>query len=102
MCSWITYQADIAAHGKGVADWMPLTKANVYYDHPVSAPLDHALIIDFANEGAGPAARVSVELSAESAYQLIRAVQAALDSGQAQHDLAPSSAMREPEGALSK
>jgi hypothetical protein len=89
MCSWITYKADIAAHGKGVADWIPLTKANVYYDHPASAPLDHALIIDFVNESAGPGARVSVELSAESAYELLRAVQAALDSGQAQHDLTP-------------
>ena len=89
MCSWITYKANIAAHGKGVADWIPLTKANVYYDHPASAPLDHALIIDFVNESAGPGARVSVELSAESAYELLRAVHAALDSGQAQHDLTP-------------
>ncbi len=87
MCSWITHKADIAAHGKGVAEWLPLTRANVYYDHPVSAPLDHALIIDFANEAAGPGARVSVELSAESAYALIRAVEAALADGQAQHDL---------------
>ncbi|HEY8745186.1 MAG TPA: DUF6295 family protein [Chloroflexota bacterium] len=88
MCSWITHKADIAAHGKGVPEWLPLTKANVYYDHPVSAPLDHALIIDFANEAAGPGARVSVELSADSAYALIRAVEAALEDGQAQHDRA--------------
>jgi hypothetical protein len=87
MCSWITYKADIAAHGKGVPEWLALTRATVYYDHPVSAPLDHALIIDFANEAAGPGARLSVELSAESAYALIRAVEAALEAGQAQHDL---------------
>lgn len=87
MCSWITHQAAIAAHGKGVTDWIPLTRAYVYYDHPVSAPLDHALIIDFANEAAGPGARVSVELSAESAQALIEAVHAALATGQAQHDL---------------
>ena len=86
MCSWITHQADIVAHGKGVSDWIPLTRANVYYDHPVSAPLDHALIIDFADAAAGPGARVSVELSAASAYALIDAVQAALEAGQAQHD----------------
>ena len=88
MCSWITHKADISAHGKGVAEWLPLTKANVYYDHPVSAPLDHALIIDFASEAAGPGARLSVELSADSAYALIRAVEAALADGQAQHDRA--------------
>lgn len=87
MCTWITEKADIAGHGKGVADWMPLNKANVYYDHPASAPLDHALIIDFVNEAAGPGARVCVELSAESARALLRAIQATLDTGQAQHDL---------------
>ena len=92
MCSWITYKADVAAHGKGVADWIPLTKANVYYDHPVSAPLDHALIIDFVNEAAGPGARVSVELSVESAHELLRPLQAALDTGQAQHDLSTAAA----------
>ena len=88
MCTWISEHADIAGHGKGVSDWIRLTRANVYYDHPVSAPLDHALIIDFADEAAGPGARVCVELSAASARDLIRAIQATLDTGQAQHDLA--------------
>ncbi len=43
MCTWITERAPMMGRGKGVADWIPLTRANVYYDHPVSAPLDHAL-----------------------------------------------------------
>jgi hypothetical protein len=88
MCSYITEHADIQAHGKGVTEWLPLTRANVYYDHPQSAPLDHALIIDFTNEALGPSARVAVELSAGSARELVRAIQAALDTGQAVHDLA--------------
>ena len=88
MCTWSTHQADITAHGKGVPDWIALTKAHVYYDHSVSAPLDHALIIDFVDEAAGPGARVSVELSAASARELLRAMQAALDTGQARRDLA--------------
>jgi hypothetical protein len=67
---------------------MPLNKAHVYYDHPVSAPLDHALIIDFVNEAAGPSSRVCVELSADSARALMRAIQAALESGQSQHSRA--------------
>lgn len=94
MCTWITEQADIKAHGKGVSDWVKLTKANVYYDHPVSAPLDHALIIDFVNQAEGPGTRVSVELSAESAHALVRAIQAALATGQAQHDLQHAGAAR--------
>ena len=54
----------------------------------MSAQLEHALIIDFANQAAGPGARVSVELSAESARELVRAIQSALDSDQARRDLA--------------
>ena len=88
MCSCITEQANVLAHGKGAGDWLPLDKATVYYDHPVSVPLDHALIIDFVNEAAGPGARVAVELSAESARELVAAIQRALDTGQALHDVA--------------
>ena len=39
----------------------------------------------FVDEAAGPGARVSVELSAASAQSLIQAIQAALDSGAAEH-----------------
>ena len=94
MCTWITTQVEIAGHGKGVSDWLPLTTAHVYYDHPVSAPLDHALIIDFVNGGAGPGARVCVELSATAARELVRAIQATLESGEAQHDLAAAGTAR--------
>lgn len=86
MCSWITEKTGIMAHGKGVSDWIPLTTANVYYDHPVSAPLDHALIIDFLDQQAGPGARVAVELSEESARSLVRAIEAALAAGEQCHD----------------
>lgn len=88
MCTWITESAGIFGRGKGVAEWIALTRANVYYDHPVSAPLDHALIIDFVDEARGPGARVAVELSAASARALVEAIEAALATGEAQHDLA--------------
>jgi hypothetical protein len=87
MCTWITERAPMMGRGKGVADWIPLTRATVYYDHPVSAPLDHALIIDFVDERAGPGARVAVELSADSARRLISAIESALASGEVSHAL---------------
>ncbi len=46
---------------------MKVDAANVYFDHPYHAQLDHALGIDFVNEAAGSPERVVVELSAESA-----------------------------------
>ena len=90
MCTWITEKTAVTAYGKGVPEWIELTSANVYYDHPVSAPLDHALIIDFLNEAAGPGARVAVELSAESARALVRAIEAALVNGEECHSGAPA------------
>ena len=74
MCTWITEKTAVTAYGKGV----PVDRA----DHgqrllrpPRQRPLDHALIIDFLNEAAGPGARVAVELSAESARALVRAIE---------------------------
>ena len=88
MCTWESSMVAISGQGKGTTDWIRLSRANVYYDHPVSAPLDHALVIDFAQEGAGPGARVCVELSVESARELLRAIEAALETDQARRDLA--------------
>jgi hypothetical protein len=57
----------VSGSGKGPQGWFRLSHANVYFDHPYPTPLDHTLNIDFVDEAAGPAARVAVELSPESA-----------------------------------
>ena len=72
MCTYIIEKAAITGSGKGPQGWFSLNQANVYYDHPVHAPMDHALTIDFVNEAKGPGARVAVELSPESARSLSR------------------------------
>ena len=87
MCTWITERARVMGSGKGAQGWFPITDATVYFDHPYHAPLDHALNINFVNEQMGPSARVAVELSADSARELVRAIQAALDAGETQHIL---------------
>ena len=94
MCTWITERTEISGQGRGVAEWIPLTSASVYFDHPQKAPLDHALIIDFRNDALGPAARLAVELSAESAQALVQAIQAALATGEAQHELLTTNSVR--------
>jgi hypothetical protein len=85
MCTYITEKADVAGSGKGAQGWFSLTGANVYFDHPYHAPLEHALNIDFVNEGMGPAARVAVELSPDSARALVRAILSALETGEEEH-----------------
>lgn len=84
MCTYITERANVIGSGKGVQGWFALTNATVYFDHPHHAPDDHTLNIDFVNEVMGPTARVAVELTAESARELVRAIQAALAAGEAE------------------
>jgi hypothetical protein len=78
MCTHTTEKAEIKGSGKGRDGWFALRTATVYYDHPVHALEDHTLNIDFADPSAGPAARVAVELTAESALALVDAIRAAL------------------------
>lgn len=80
MCTYTTEHAGITGSGKGKDGWFPLTDATVYYDHPVHAQAEHTLNIDFANPAGAPGSRVAVELTAESARQLMSAIQRALDS----------------------
>jgi len=71
MCSYIVEKAKLLGSAKGPNGWMRIDTANVYYDHPFHAPLDHALGIDFINEAEGGRERVAVELSAASARELV-------------------------------
>ena len=81
MCTGILEKASLSGSGKGPQGWFPVTEANVSYDHPSHAFLEHSLNIDFVNEALGPSARVAVELSAESARALVRSILAALERG---------------------
>ena len=78
MCTMIVTQVVIDGSGKGANGWFKLREANVSYDHPFEAPLEHALNIDFVNESLGPGARVAVELSVEAARALMAAIDTVL------------------------
>ncbi|WP_250557066.1 DUF6295 family protein [Pseudonocardia lacus] len=78
MCTYNTEQTDIEGSAKGRAGWVPVTRATVYYDHPVHARADHALNIDLIDPARGPGDRVALELTARSALALVDAIHAAL------------------------
>jgi hypothetical protein len=84
MCTYQTEQISITGSGKGAEGWFALSDASVYFDHPVHAMAEHTLNIDFLNPARGPSARVAVELTAESARELARAIEAALQSAPAE------------------
>jgi hypothetical protein len=85
MCSYIVEKAKLFGSAKGPKGWMTIDTANVYFDHPYHAPLDHAVGIDFICEADGGRERVAVEISAESARELVAKILAALASGDAAH-----------------
>ena len=82
MCTMIAEQIQIEGSGKGRDGWFVLRQADVSYDHPFHAPMEHALNIDFVNEGLGVGARVAVELSADAARALAATILAVLDEAQ--------------------
>ena len=81
MCTWIIETAEMYGSGKGADGWFRMNQANVYYDHPYDAPLDHALMIDFVADPTKPGNRVAVEISADSARRLIKSIEVALQTG---------------------
>jgi hypothetical protein len=85
MCTYEAVRVAVDGSGKGPGgQWMHVTDATVYFDHPVHAMADHTLNIDLANPAGGPSARVAVELTAGSARALVAAIQEALDAAPAE------------------
>jgi hypothetical protein len=80
MCTYLTEQIKLTGSGKRGDGWFVLTDASVYFDHPVHASAEHSLNIDFLNPAEGPSARIAVELTAESARALAKAIEATLAS----------------------
>ncbi len=82
MCTGIVENTKVSGSGKGPDGWFPLDRVSVSYDHPDHARSGRAVIIDFLNGAVGPDARVAVELTPESAKNLVHAILASLSRGE--------------------
>ena len=80
MCAGNVGVTEVTGSAKGAQGWFPIQRASVVHDHPFHAQMDEALIIDFANPNRGPGARLSVELSTESARSLVQLIETALST----------------------
>jgi hypothetical protein len=80
MCTYQTELFDAAGSVKGPAEWLRVTDASVYVDHPVHAMPAHTLNIDLRNPAYGPAARVALELHPDTARSLAEAILRSLDA----------------------
>jgi hypothetical protein len=78
MCTSIVEIVGADGSGRGDDGWFHLTHAVVSYDHPHHALLEEAITIDFVNASLGPAARVAVELTLQSAKELSDALAKAI------------------------
>jgi hypothetical protein len=84
VCTYATVRIPITGSAKGPgSSWFAATDATVYFDHPVHAMAGHTVNVDIAAPAKGPAARVALELTADSARALIGAIEAALASAPA-------------------
>jgi len=83
MCTMIAQQLAIKGSGKAGMGWFRVDQASVSYDHPFDMPLEYALNVDFTNKAGGPAARVAVELDAESARKLVEVIQEVMHQAEA-------------------
>jgi hypothetical protein len=80
MCTYQTELLEVAGSGKGPGDWLRITDASVYVDHPVHAMVGHTVNIDLRNPAQGPAARVALELHPDAARALAEAILRSLDA----------------------
>jgi len=78
VCTYVTETLPITGSAKGATGWIRVTHATVYYDHPVHALADHTLNIDLRRPVDGVAARLGIELTADSARSLAQAILAVL------------------------
>lgn len=78
MCTMIVEAAEIHGSGKGTQGWFKLSQVSVSYDHPFHASLEHAVNLDFVNEKEGWGKRVAVEITPESARQLVQVIERVL------------------------
>ena len=80
MCTYITETLSVTGSAKGPTGWFRATDATVYYDHPTHALADHTVNIDVRRPADGTAARVAIELTAESARELAQTILRVLET----------------------
>jgi Family of unknown function (DUF6295) len=75
VCTYQTELLEVTGSGKGPnGEWLRVTDASVYVDHPVHAMAGHTVNIDLRNPAKGPAARVALELHPDAARSLAEAI----------------------------
>jgi len=78
MCTSIIEVTPAEGMAKRGDDWFPLTQAVVAYDHARHALLGDVITLDFFNTSLDAGARAAVEITLESAKELLAALDRAI------------------------
>src|SRR5690348_11436765 len=82
MCTSIIEIAPAEGVAKRGDEWFPLTQAVVAYDHARHAALADVITLDFINAGLEPGARAGIELSLDTAKELLAALGRAITAAE--------------------
>jgi len=82
MCTSIVEIVAAEGMAKRGDAWFPLTRAVVAYDHARHAPLADVITLDFINTSLEPGARAGIELTLESAKDLLAALDRAITAAE--------------------
>ena len=80
MCTYQTETLEVSGSANGAEGWFPVSRATVYFDHPVHSKAEHTLNVDLLNPSRGGSAWVAIELDPNAAHALAVAILATLDS----------------------
>jgi len=78
MCTSIVEIIEAEGMAKSGSEWFDLTGAVVAYDHARHAPFADVITLDFVNSNLDPGARAGIELTLNSAKELLAALDRAI------------------------
>ena len=81
MCTMISEKASVKGSGKKSKNWIPLNSCDIYYDHSTYVDCEHSITLSFKNDMNPIDSRITVEITPESAKDIIEKINAALRKG---------------------
>ena len=74
-------KAIVKGSGKKTNNWIPIDSCDIYYDHSTYVDCEHSITLSFKNEMNPINSRITVEITPESAQDIIKKINEALKQG---------------------
>ncbi len=81
MCTMISEKANVKGSGKKSNNWIPLDSCDIYYDHSTYVDCEHSITLSFKNQMNPIDSRITVEITPESAKDMMDKIKIALEKG---------------------